>query len=126
MIDHPSKQTEFLIPASKMSRQQRRKAEREGRLPAGARPQSRPEQRKGPPRPPPKVEHVQPGYPEFGWRQELRELVRQRDELRRREDAIAAQALAAGCTFSELARALGRSRQSVHKRYRHLRPMVDR
>lgn len=67
---------------------------------------------------------MEPGYPEFGWRDELARVVKDREALRKREDLIAAQALAAGCTYSELARALGRSRQSVHARYRHLRPAV--
>lgn len=64
------------------------------------------------------------GYPEFGWREELRRLERDRIALAKRENEIAAQALAAGCTFSELARAMGVTRQAAHRRFRHLRPQV--
>ena len=73
----------------------------------------------------PKVVTVAQGYPEFGWRAELRQLEADRRELLARERQIAAQALAAGCTFSELARALGISRQAAHARFRHLRPRVE-
>jgi hypothetical protein len=103
---------------AKMNRAQRRQAERAGLVP---KPGATPAGTKRPPQPP-RVVQVEAGYPEFGWRDELAKLVRDREALRRREDLIASQALAAGCTYSELARALGRSRQAVHARYRHLRP----
>jgi hypothetical protein len=115
---------------AKMTRQQRRKLERsQGGSPRVGPPEDVHEvgARAIPPGRPPsttKVVPVQAGYPEFGWRDELRQVEADRRRLKAREEKIAGQALAAGCTLSELARALGISRQSAHARYARLRPVV--
>lgn len=67
---------------------------------------------------------VEAGYPALGWREELAALDVRRAKIERRQVELVAQALAAGASFSEIARALGKSRQAVHSQYRRLRPTV--
>lgn len=72
----------------------------------------------------PVVVPVEPGYPELGWRGELAALDAKRLKIQARQNVIVAQALAAGVTYSEVARALGKSRQAVHAQFRRLRPTI--
>lgn len=74
----------------------------------------------------PVVVAVEAGYPALGWRDELAALESKRLKILTRQNELVGQALAAGVTFSEIARALGKSRQAVHAQYRRLRPIVGR
>jgi hypothetical protein len=67
---------------------------------------------------------VPDGYPDIGWREEVARLEREVTAHRRRQLELVAQALLAGCTFSEVGRVLGCSRQAAYQRFRHLRPRV--
>jgi DNA invertase Pin-like site-specific DNA recombinase len=64
---------------------------------------------------------VPAGYPDIGWREEVGRLEREVIGHRRRQLDLVAQALLAGCTYSEVARVLGCSRQAAYKRFRHLK-----
>lgn len=67
---------------------------------------------------------VEPGYPDE-WRVRLHNVKVRRHRLLDEERRLVGQALAAGATWSEVARALGVSRQSAHQRFRDLQPSVQ-
>lgn len=69
---------------------------------------------------------VPTGYPDIGWREEVARLDREMAGARRRQTELVAQALLAGCTYSEVGRVLGCSRQAAYKRFRHLRPVIEK
>ena len=67
---------------------------------------------------------VPPGYPD-DWRARLRAEVDRARRSKLAERDLVAQALAAGATWSGIARELGVSRQTAHRKYRSLRVTVQ-
>jgi hypothetical protein len=62
---------------------------------------------------------VDPGYPEQ-WRKRLNEIAAKQRRLHAEERVLVAQAIAAGATWSAIARELGVTRQSAHRRFRNV------
>lgn len=54
----------------------------------------------------------------LGWRDEVRRLEAEVSSCRAREREVIAGALLDGCSYSEVARVVGITRQSAHRRFR--------
>jgi transcriptional regulator of acetoin/glycerol metabolism len=73
---------------------------------------------------PPRPVVVAAGYPE-SWRSRLDDSRRRELRERDRQELLVAQAVAAGATFTEVAKALGISRQAAHKRFARVVGVVE-